>query len=79
MASLSTTDSTRSTTRGVKVVSGEMFDASVALVCGVGGTATIMMANGGSLTDFPLQQGWNPMQAVKVTFGTADDIWAMYN
>lgn len=79
MADCSTSDSTRSVTRGQAVVDGESFAASVALVCGTAGTATITMANGSVLTNFPLQQGWNPMQATKVALGSASNVWAMYN
>jgi hypothetical protein len=79
MAGTSTSDRTRSATRGALIVSGEPFDASVALLCGTAGTATITMAGGSILTDFPLQQGWNPMQATKVVLGTASNVWAMWN
>ena len=79
MVGTSTSDRTRSATRGQAVVSGEPFDVSVALACGTAGTATITMAGGSVLVDFPLQQGWNPMQAIKVVLGTASNVWAMYN
>lgn len=50
-----------------------------ALVCGTAGTVNLVDASGNIITDFPLQQGYNPIRVVQVsTGGTADDIWALY-
>jgi hypothetical protein len=49
------------------------------LVCGTAGTANLMMADGEIVTDFPLQQGYNPLRVIQVqTGGTAANIWAGY-
>ncbi len=49
-----------------------------ALCVGTAGTATLIDAEGNTATDYPLQQGYNPIRVTKVTFGTASDIWALY-
>ena len=49
------------------------------LVCGTAGTANLMEEDGTVRTNFPLQQGWNPMVVRQVRLGgSASDIWAVY-
>lgn len=46
---------------------------------GVAGTANLMQDDGTIRTNYPLQQGYNPIGAKQVrTGGTASDIWALY-
>jgi hypothetical protein len=50
-----------------------------ALLCGTAGTANLVDAEGNVLSNFPLQQGYNPISVKRVsTGGDADDIWALY-
>jgi hypothetical protein len=50
-----------------------------ALVCGTAGTANLHDKHGNLCTNYPLQQGYNPIACKQVrTGGTADDIWALY-
>ena len=50
-----------------------------ALLAGTAGTANLMDAAGNTLSDVPLQQGYNPLCVKQVrTGGTADDIWGLY-
>lgn len=49
------------------------------LVCGTPGTANLRDAHGNDLANYPLQQGYNPLQVQQVQpGGTAADIWAGY-
>ena len=49
------------------------------LLCGTAGTANLIDMYGNTLTNFPLQQGYNPIRVKRVsTGGTASDIWALY-
>lgn len=49
------------------------------LLVGTAGTANIIDGAGNSLTNVPLQQGYNPIQVRQVgTGGTAANIWALY-
>ena len=49
------------------------------LLVGTAGTANLMDAAGNTLSNVPLQQGYNPIAVLQVrTGGTADDIWALY-
>lgn len=49
------------------------------LACGTAGTANLVDASGQTLTNFPLQAGYNPIAIVELSSGgTADDIWALY-
>lgn len=58
---------------------GFNYGAPRALNCGTAGTANLVDAGGRLLTDYPLQQGYNPISVRQVrTGGTADDIWALY-
>lgn len=51
---------------------------SRALLVGTAGTANIVMADGTTLSNVPLQQGYNPLRVQRVnTGGTASDIWAL--
>ena len=48
------------------------------LVCGTPGTVNLMQLDGTVRTDYPLQQGYNPIACKQVRLGgTADDIWAI--
>ena len=51
-----------------------------ALICGVGGAATIVDSQGNIATLYPLQQGYNPVSAIRVysTGLVAANIWALY-
>jgi len=62
----------------VKVTSGQAFAKCRALLVGTAGTGTLVDASGSTATDVPLQQGYNPLQVTKVTFGTVNDVWALY-
>ncbi|WP_141688511.1 hypothetical protein [Bradyrhizobium paxllaeri] len=62
----------------VKVTSGQTFARCRALLVGTAGTGTLVDATGTTLTDVPLQQGYNPLEVTKVTFGTVNDVWALY-
>ena len=60
---------------------GENFagGACQGLLVGTAGTATLTMAGGSVCTDIPLQQGYNPLNVLKIeSGGTADNIWALY-
>jgi hypothetical protein len=49
------------------------------LCCGTPGTVNLIDMAGNTISDFPLQQGYNPISVQKVlTSGSADDIWALY-
>lgn len=56
-----------------------MLDPSPRAVnCGTAGTCTFWDGDGNLCTDYPLQQGYNPIEMTKLlTGGTADDIWAL--
>lgn len=46
---------------------------------GVAGTANLITARGRTLTNYPLQSGYNPLSISRLLpGGTADDIWALY-
>lgn len=62
------------------VVSGTTFAAGTcrALLVGTAGTATVIDSEGNTLTNIPLQVGYNPLRVSKVTYGTAADVWALY-
>ncbi|KRQ99259.1 hypothetical protein [Bradyrhizobium valentinum] len=62
----------------VKITSAQAFAECRALLVGTAGTATIVDADGDTATDYPLQQGYNPIRATKVTLGTANNVWALY-
>lgn len=64
--------------KAVAVVNGAAFPVCRALLVGGGGTANIVWADGTTATNIPLQVGYNPLRATKVTFGTASDVWAIY-
>ena len=49
------------------------------LTVGTAGTANLMQEDGEIRTNYPLQQGYNPIIVRQVrTGGTASDIWALY-
>lgn len=49
------------------------------LLVGSAGSANLQTADGGTRTNVPLQQGYNPLICKQVrTGGTASDIWALY-
>ena len=64
----------------VQVTSGvDLPDGACRALCvGTPGTATLVDRDGNTATNFPLQQGYNPLRVSKVTFGTAADVWALY-
>jgi hypothetical protein len=49
-----------------------------ALLCGTAGTFTGKDATGQTLTDLPLQQGYNPISISVWSGGAATDVWALY-
>ena len=50
-----------------------------ALLVGTAGTANLMDEDGNTVTNVPLQAGYNPLRVSQVrTGGTASDIWALY-
>ncbi|MHA1525142.1 MAG: spike base protein, RCAP_Rcc01079 family [Alphaproteobacteria bacterium] len=50
-----------------------------ALLVGTPGTANMVDAAGNTLTNVPLQQGYNLLRVARIkTGGTAGDIWALY-
>lgn len=49
-----------------------------ALLCGSGGTFTGKDAMGNTLTDLPLQTGYNPISISVWSAGAATDVWALY-
>lgn len=66
-------------TKVTKATSDLAGGVTRALWVGTPGTANLVDESGGTLTDFPLLAGLNPVRVVRVsTGGTADDIWAMY-
>jgi hypothetical protein len=59
--------------------SASAFPTCRALNVGTAGTATMRSAKGNTLTDYPLQAGYNPIQIDKLTaLGTAANVWALY-
>jgi hypothetical protein len=62
----------------VKVTSGANIPLCRALLVGTAGTGTLIDGAGATATDVPLQQGYNPIRCTKVTFGTVNDVWALY-
>ena len=72
---------TRPAARMVKLTQSAACIASGptrALLCGTAGTFTGVDASGATLTNLPLQQGYNPIQVTVWSAGTADDVWALY-
>jgi hypothetical protein len=50
-----------------------------AILAGTAGSANLIDATGNTVTNFPLQQGYNPVGVSRVlTGGTADNLWALY-
>jgi hypothetical protein len=50
-----------------------------ALLVGTAGTAELMDATGATISNVPLQVGYNPIRVKQVRIGgTASDIWALY-
>lgn len=64
----------------VKLTKGTAFAAGVrALCCGTPGTVNMTDSTGTAVTNYPLQQGYNPIKPQSLQAGgTADDIWALY-
>lgn len=55
------------------------FGACKAILCGTSGTVNLKMLDGDIITNFPLQQGYNPIMVSQIrTSGTATDLWALY-
>ena len=60
---------------------GDNLDvAGRSLLVNTPGTATLHFDDGTSATDYPLQEGYNPLGGVVriATGGTADDIWVLF-
>lgn len=48
------------------------------LLCGTAGTCNLIDGRGNLCTNYPLQQGYNPIRVQRVkTGGTASNIWAL--
>ncbi|MEH2525883.1 MULTISPECIES: hypothetical protein [unclassified Bradyrhizobium] len=62
----------------VKVTSGQSMSLCRALLVGVAGTATLINEDGSTASNVPLQAGYNPLSVSRVTFGSCDDVWALY-
>jgi hypothetical protein len=62
----------------VKLSTGTSFPVTRGLCVGTAGTATLTSEAGQTLTNYPLQLGYNPIKIKGITFGTASDIWALY-
>jgi hypothetical protein len=59
--------------------SATAFPVCRAVNVGTGGTATIMDADGNTITDYIFTAGYNPVQIQKLTaLGTAANVWALY-
>lgn len=59
--------------------SGTAFPTCRGLNVATAGTATMRMASGNTVTDYPLVAGYNPIQIDKLTaLGTAVGVWALY-
>lgn len=63
---------------GHVVVSGASFQRCAGLLCSEDIAADILFADGDEISSVPLQKGYNPVQATKVTFSTGAII-ALYN
>ncbi len=48
------------------------------LCVGTAGTATMIDEAGNTLTNYPLQAGYNPIKIKNITLGTASDVWGLY-
>lgn len=48
------------------------------ILCGTAGTLTGKDATGQTITNLPLQQGYNPISILVWSAGTATDVWALY-
>lgn len=67
---------TKSDTVDIPAVNGLLPRA---IVCGTAGTLTFLDATGATVTNFPCQQGYNPIKPVRVlNSGTATDLWALF-
>jgi hypothetical protein len=50
-----------------------------AVCCGSPGTITFLDATNTTITNFPVQAGYNPIKPVRILdAGTASDLWALY-
>lgn len=50
-----------------------------AICCGTAGTITFLDATNTTITNYPLQQGYNPIKPLRILdAGTASDLWALY-
>lgn len=49
------------------------------ICCGTAGTFTGMDMDGNTITNFPLQQGYNPIRPKIWSGGTATDVWGLWN
>lgn len=71
---------TRPSGEWVKLTKGVTFSAGVRALCvGTAGTANMKDSTGATRSNYPLQQGYNPIKPTSLeSGGTADDIWALY-
>jgi hypothetical protein len=59
--------------------SADEFPVCRGLLVGTAGTATVTDAEGNSISNIPLQAGYNPIQIKKLTaLGTASGVYALY-
>ena len=62
-------------TKGVALTHGRCYSICV----GTAGTLNFTDAAGNTITDYPAQEGYNPLAIESVQAGgTADDLWALY-
>lgn len=62
----------------VKLTDASTFPVTRSLCVGTAGTATLTSESGQTLTNYPLQAGYNPIKIKGITLGTASDVWALY-
>lgn len=55
------------------------IECPYAIVCGTAGTFTGVDMDGNTFTNFPLQQGYNPIRVRIWSAGAATDVWGLYN
>lgn len=49
------------------------------ICCGTAGTFTGVDMDGNTFTNYPLQQGYNPIRVKIWSAGTASDVWGLWN
>lgn len=53
--------------------------ATSGILCGTAGTFTGVDMGGNTITDMPLQQGYNPIRVKIWSAGTATNVWGLWN